>query len=185
MFSRRCTIVILLLFLIRIALACEVDGDAKNQPKTDLNGTWTLDMVGSDFDGSKGSLIYDSLTLVVSYHDPELQMTRTFTKKKKQWSQSLTYYTDGRGENNPALGQNETVQSKTHWEGKILVTKGTSSMQIGGDLILWDIVDKWELSNDRATLIQTSSSRSPRSKFGNTKFAFQERNIKRVFRKKS
>lgn len=153
----------------------------KNQSKPDLSGTWTLDMIHSDFDGPKSGLVYDSLTLIISYNDPELRIIRKLAKKKKQWSQEVSYYTDGRGEKNSSFAQSETVESKTSWQGNTLITLGTASQPIAGDEIISDTLDKWDLSADGATLIQDSSFKFFRSKFGRTKFAFKDRHIRRVF----
>ena len=72
------------------------------------------------------------------------------TGKKKQRSKDLIYYTDGRGENNAAsFYQNETVQSKTRWEGDVIVTRGNALMQMGGDTVFWDYTDKLQLSPDQ------------------------------------
>ena len=156
---------------------------AESQDKPDLSGTWVLDMSASDFDAPRNSLVYDSLTLVISHHNSNVLVTRTFTTRKKSWSQKLTYDTNNRGEKNPGFGKNETVESKTSWEGRTLVTKGLSSQPLAGDVILWDVVDKWELSDDRAVLIQTSVISSPRSKFGKTMFTFKQRTVRKIFRK--
>ncbi len=180
--ERRAALLLPLLLMIP-CLARESREGLKNRSKPDLSGTWTLDMINSDFDGPKSDLVYDSLTLIISHHDPELRIIRKIAKKKKQWSQEVIYYTDGRGEKNSSFNKNETVQSKTYWEGNILVTKGTASMPIAGDVIISDTSDKWELSADGRALIQISSFTFLRSKFGQTKFAFKGRNMRRVFMK--
>jgi hypothetical protein len=89
---------------------------SESQDKPDLNGTWILDMSASDFDAPRSWLVYDSLTLVISHHNPSVLMTRTFTNKKKSWSQKLTYYTDDRGEKNP--GFSKMTQSNRKLRGK-------------------------------------------------------------------
>jgi hypothetical protein len=181
--SRRKAAILLSLFLVIPCLARQTSDRPRNQSKSDLSGTWTLDMIKSDFDGPKSNLAYDSLTLIISHRDPELRIVRQIAKKKKQWSQEVIYYTDGRGEKNSSSNKNETVQSKTYWDGNILVTKGAASMLTAGDEIISDTSDKWELSTDGRSLTQISSANSFRSKFGQTKFAFKERNVRRVFTK--
>jgi hypothetical protein len=181
--SRRKVTVLLSLFLVIPCLARQTSDRPNKQSKPDLSGTWTLDMINSDFDGPKSNLVYDSLTLIISHHDPELRIIRQIAKKKKQWFQEVIYYTDGRGEKNFSFNKNETVQSKTYWEGNILVTKGAASMLMAGDEIISDTSDKWELSTDGKALIQISFANLFRSKFGQTKFAFKERNVRRVFAK--
>ena len=184
MANRRLIIVSLLCF-ISPSLAVE-NRTLVNQSKPDLDGIWILETISSDFDGSKNAIARESLILVISYHDPELRITRTLTEKKKQRSKDLVYYTDGRGENNAAsFYQNETVQSKTRWEGDVIVTRGNALMQMGGDTVFWDYTDKLQLSPDRTTLTESTTLSSPRSKFGNTRFVFRQQNVKRIFRKKT
>ncbi len=169
------------LLLMIPCLAHESKHELKIQGKPDFSGTWALDMTNSRFEAPKSRLVYDSLTLTVSHHDPKLEIVRKIAKKKKLRTQDLIYYTDRRGETNPSFNQSETVQSKTYWEGNILITKGTASMPIAGDLIISDTSERWELSADGRTLTQISSYKDFRSKFGNTGFAFKEQNTTRIF----
>lgn len=180
--------VVILLSLLLVTL-CLAQGGGKRLgrlSKPNFSGTWVLDINESDLDGPKSNLIYDSLTLIISHQDPELKITRKIAKKKKERSQEIVYYTDGRGEKNSSFNKKETVQSKTHWEGDILVAKGIASTPTSGDVIMSDITDKWELSADGISLMQTSSSGPLRSKFGKFNFgSFGARNTRKVFRKKS
>ena len=140
-------------------------------------------MKASDFGGDKKELVYDSMTLLIAQDGPVLKISRTIGQKKKARTQSLTYYTDGRGETNPATFGTGQIQSKTLWQANIVITKGTQSTQTFGDVLISDVTDKWELSDDGNTLIEYSSSSSPRSKFGNVNMPVGPLNMRRVFRK--
>ena len=181
MTGRRKFSILLGLLIMIPCLARESKHELKIQGKPDFSGTWTLDMTSSRFDVPKSGMVYDSLTLIISHHDPKLELVRKIAKKKKQWTQNLIYYTDRRGETNPSFNQNETVQSKTYWEANTLITKGTASMPLAGDVIMSDTSDRWELSADGRTLTQVSSYKHFRSKFGASGFAFTEQNITKVF----
>lgn len=179
-------VILLPLLFITLCLAQGSKESFSRLSKPNFSGNWVLDMNESYFDGPKSDLIYDSLTLIISHQDPELKITRKLVKKKKERSQEVIYYTDGRGEKNSSFNEKETVQSKTYWKSNILVTKGTVSTPAFGDVIMSDTTDKWELSADGNTLIQTSSSSPLRSKFGKFNFgSFGARNMRKVFRKKS
>ncbi len=171
------------LLLMIPCLAGDSKYELRIQGKPDFSGTWVLDLTNSRFDAPKSGLVYDSLTLIISQHEPQLQIIRKLAKKKKQWEQNSIYYTDRRGEVNPSFNQSETVQSNTFWESNVLITKGTASLPLAGDVILSDISDRWELSADGKTLTEISSNRHFRSKFGNSGFAFKEHNITKVFTK--
>jgi hypothetical protein len=105
-------------------------------------------------------------------------------KKKTTRSQELAYYTDGRGEKNPSTSENAQVESKTSWQGKVLITNGTESHPTFGDVIMFDTTDRWELSDDGNTLIEYTSSSALRSKFGKSNFgSIGAIQVKKVFRK--
>lgn len=177
------------LYLAFFLFVCNVcGGQAVTQSSTsvsavNLTGAWTLDMKASDFGGDKKELVYDSMTLLIAQDGPVLKISRTIGQKKKARTQSLTYYTDGRGETNPATFGTGQIQSKTLWQANIVITKGTQSTQTFGDVLISDVTDKWELSDDGNTLIEYSSSSSPRSKFGNVNMPVGPLNMRRVFRK--
>jgi len=123
-----------------------------------LSGTWRLDLKASDLGGAKPFLIYDALTLVISHQDPVLKITRQLTKKNKTTTQELTYYTDGRGETNPTPNENGKLESKTSWWDKLITIQGTSETPMGGDVVISDVNEKWELSDSGNTLIEYTVS---------------------------
>ena len=175
------------LSLLVVVCGCCVAQGVKTTDTTtvvNLSGTWSLDFNASDFGGSKTSFIYDSLTLLINHSDPVLKITRKMGKKKTTRSQALAYYTDGRGEKNPSTSENAQVESKTSWQGKVLITNGTESHPTFGDVIMFDTTDRWELSDDGNTLIEYTSSSPLRSKFGKSNFgSIGATQVKKVFRK--
>ena len=60
------------------------------QSQPDITGTWALDMSrpeASDPKQSKNAL-YDAMTIVITYRDPELRITRRLTKNGKERQQT-------------------------------------------------------------------------------------------------
>src|SRR5437667_10905337 len=172
-----------LLFIV-VCGFCVAQGVKTTHTSTvNLTGTWSLDFKASDFGGAKTYLIYDSLTLLINHNDPVLKITRKMGKKKTTRSQELIYYTDDRGEKNPSANEKGQVESKTSWQGKVVITNGTESTPTFGDVIMSDAIDRWELSDDGNTLIEYTSSSPLRSKFGKSYFGvFGALNVKKVFR---
>ena len=154
------------------------------QNKPDFSGIWLLNFSQSDFGMSKGHLIYDALTLVISHQTPELKVTRKWAKKKKEQTRELVYYTDGRGEKNSNFNKNEIVTSKTNWDGNILTIKGTSSLMILNNVMTSDITEKWELSADGQTLLQIIKTDAPRYAFPGVNLgSVGPRTSRKVFKK--
>lgn len=179
-------VAIILWLLLFISLCLAQPGEDNLQAKPNLNGTWQLDMAGSDFGVPRRDLKYSSLTLVLSYHEPELKIVCKRIEKRKERTLESVYYTDGRGEKNPSFYENETVETKTYWEGYALVTKGSVFQSTFGDTIMYDIIDKWELSADGNTLTETSYQSAYRSKYGKFNFgSLGERTARKVFKKSS
>ena len=174
----------LFLFVCCFGAASAVAQTAATKGPVNLTGTWTLDLKASDFGGNKTYLIYDSLTLVISHSDPVLKITRQIAKKKTTRTQELIYYTDARGETNVNLNEHGKVESKTSWRDKVVNTNGTESTPMGSDVIMGDVSDRWELSDDGNTLIEYTSASPLRSKFGKFNFAsLGAQKVKKVFRR--
>src|SRR5919112_967603 len=71
--------------------------------KPDLSGTWELDRSKSDFGLFRDRPISKAdSTLVVAHREPELKISRTLRLNGQQELKEFTYYTDERGETNPA-----------------------------------------------------------------------------------
>jgi len=155
-----------------------------NKKRANLAGNWILDMSKSDLGSLKPDLLYDSLTLLISYQEPKITITRKLIKNKHGRVQQLVYYTDERGEKNPTFTGKRTIESKTKWDGTLLLVKGIMLAPTGGDIITQETTEKWEISADGTMLVQVISAGHFRSKFGKTVFKYDgAETIKRVFTK--
>jgi hypothetical protein len=136
--------------------AARDDKQKDTKPHPDLNGTWTLDNAKSDFGPLRDRpLAKAETTLVVAYHDPELKLTRTRRLNEMQDTSEQVFYTDERGETNPALIGAGDVKSKTKWDGDKIVTRARMERQTPRGNTQIDMTTKWELSSDGKTLTQT------------------------------
>jgi hypothetical protein len=139
--------------------AARGDGKKEGKPHPDLSGTWELDRSKSDFGLFRDRPVSraDS-TLVIAHRDPELKITRTMKLNGQQEVREFTYYTDERGETNPAtIGAGE-VKSKTKWEGERVAARSKMSWpgQGGGAAVEMDVTQKWQVSSDGKTLTNTT-----------------------------
>jgi hypothetical protein len=135
------------------------DDKKKEKARPDLSGTWELDKAKSDFGlFRERPLSKAGSTLVVEHKDPELKITRTLRLGGQQETKQFAYYTDGRGETNPAtIGAGE-VKSKTKWDGERvaaqskLVWPGRDGAA-GAEL---DVTQRWQVSSDGKTLTNST-----------------------------
>lgn len=157
------------------------DGSSVNA-RPDLAGSWRLDLSKSNLGSLKPDLLYDQLFLEIFYHEPKLTITRKVIKDKRERLQQLAYYIDSRGEKNPTFTGKGTIKSKTKWDGTSLLVDGIMSAPVGGDTIVQQMNERWEISSDGNTLTQVIKSGPFRSTFGKTVFMYQGiETIKRVF----
>lgn len=178
--------VLWLLSFVTLCPAQDIRGGLTAENKPDLTGTWVLDMPKSDFGPHKGDLAYDELTLIISQHEPEIRITRKTVKNKKERSQALAYYSDGRGESNPEIAGKEVVKSTTKWDGDALVSHGTHRVQLFDDALVFETTDRWELSADGNTLTHITVSTPPRRVSGRpTDMPENILEAKRIFRRVS
>jgi hypothetical protein len=146
--------------------------EAKSHP--DLSGTWTLDKSKSDFGPFQNRPIAKAdATLVVAHHDPELRLTRTLSLEGQQQSKEFAYYTDERGETNPAAIGGGEVKSKTKWDGDKVVAHASIKRDGPRGSYEIDTTERWQVSGDGKTLTQTTTISGP--------FGVQE--IKLVYRR--
>ena len=152
---------LLCLCLLTCAAAAPAGDDKKKEGKThpDLSGTWELDRSKSDFGlfGDRPLSKADS-TLVIAHRDPELKITRTLKLNGQEEVKEFTYYTDERGETNPAtIGAGE-VKSKTKWDGEKVAARSKMSWpgRGGGPGVSMDVTQKWQVSSDGKTLTNTT-----------------------------
>src|SRR5689334_15727737 len=88
-----------LLLLICLA-ACVAAGFSQSKiVKPDLTGTWEVDAARNKETKSQSSVPEQ---IKITHRDPELIIRRQIIIKGVPEQRDLTYYTDGRGETNPA-----------------------------------------------------------------------------------
>ena len=136
------------------------DDKKKEKARPDLSGTWELDKSKSDFGLFRDRpLSKADATLVVAHSEPELKITRTLKLNGQQEVKVFTYYTDERGETNPAtIGAGE-VKSKTKWDGEKVSasSKMTWPGQNGAAAAEMDVTQKWQVSSDGKSLTNTTA----------------------------
>jgi len=129
--------------------------------KPDFRGTWLRDNAKSS--GLQGALASAELTMIIVHHDPEIKITRSVKFNDQQMAQELTYYTDHRGETNPATFGSGDLKSKTKWtKNKIESHVSWSRTSLSGDVSNYDTTEKWELGPDGKTLTDTADISTPR-----------------------
>jgi len=150
--------------LLALAVVCAARDDKKKEskPHPDLTGTWALDKSKSDLGPFRDRPIAKAdETLVIAHHDPELKIMRTLSLNGQEQSHDLAYYTDGRGETNPATFGGGEVKSKTKWDGEKVVAKSSTMRQTSQGAVFIDVTDRWQLSADGQTLTETTSISGP------------------------
>ena len=158
-------------FLISIGCAVVVCGQgSKPQTKPDLSGTWAFDRSRSNVEKVSPA----NNEIKISHHDPELKILRTIHVNTRPEQRELIYYTDGRGETNPATIWLSTTpdpksphpaesKSRTKWSGERVVTRTTLRLMAGAHVVEQDVVEEWKLSADGKTLTQTTRHIMPPS----------------------
>jgi hypothetical protein len=132
-----------------------------SKPPPNFSGTWTLDRSESDFsvygDRPFGRA---EIRLGVEHSEPELKIKRAVSVNGREEKQELVYYTDGRGETNPALVGVAEVKTKSTWEDKKVVARGTLKRKTTqGDANL-EFTDTWYVSGDGKTLTEMNVMRT-------------------------
>ena len=151
----------LCLFACAAAGAAAARDDKKEgKPRPDFSGTWELDKAKSDFGLFRDRPISKAdSTLVIAHKEPELKITRTLKLNGQQEVKVFTYYTDGRGEANPATVGAGEVKSKTKWDGEKVSAnaKMTWPGQNGAAGAEMDVTQKWQVSSDGKGLTNTTA----------------------------
>lgn len=157
----------LILLVASLTLTPPGKSFAAHQNRTDLSGTWAIDLSLSDYGLlGKKDLPYDEWIFIITQQEPEIKITRKTIKKNREWVAELIYYTDGRGEKNPIIMGKETIKSKTAWEGDKLVSRSVGRLSDNANFYRYDVTDSWELSPDGETLIYTTSRTPPKDMGG-------------------
>ena len=158
------TTLLLFCLLACAAVAAAAGDDKKKEGKSrpDFSGTWQLDRPKSDFGlFSDRPLARADSTLVVAHKDPELKVKRTLSLNGQEEVKEFVYYTDERGESNPAtLGVGE-IQSKTKWDGdKVVAEASVKRKGPQGTSSELNVTLKWQVSSDGKTLTNTTLIRN-------------------------
>jgi hypothetical protein len=160
MFKRLLSASLLLAALAAAAAAAHGDGKKEAKAPPDLSGTWEIDRAKSDFGIFADRPVSKAdATLVVLHREPELKITRTLKLNGQQETKEFTYYTDGRGETNPAtIGAGE-VKSKTKWEGGKVAARAKMTWpgQNGAPGVEMEVTQKWQVSSDGKSLTNTTT----------------------------
>ncbi len=151
----------LLLFVLLSGIVFANAADDKAKP--DFSGNWTLDKSKSDLGQfARGNLANASMSMSVTYKEPEWKMVRHIDANGQNIAQNYTYYTDGRGETNPGLLGSAQVKSKTKWEGIKLVSRSSTAITMrNGENLYIETTEKRELSADGKTMTITLMISSP------------------------
>jgi hypothetical protein len=128
-------------------------GEGKARP--DFSGTWELDRSKSDFGPFGGRpLAKADSTIVVTHRDPELKIARTLRMNGREETREFVYYTDGRGETNPAAFGGPALKTQTKWEGERVwaYAKTTWPARDGRPAVELETTQRWHLSSGGRTL---------------------------------
>ncbi len=170
-------LVLLSLYATSVFAQNDKSNQAAEKPRPNFSGTWVRDNSKSNLGPFSGSpMARAELTLVIVQHDPELKISRKLKLGERELAGELTYYTDGRGEINPSSFSRAEVKSKTKWDSDQIVAQSPHSRTTpAGGTINLDTTERWELSSEGKTLIQTTTITSPKG----------SRTIKQVFNRLS
>ena len=157
--------------VLLVMLACApgtVAQEKKKEPtkKTpDFTGSWMLD----DVKRKAIPVEKRDLPLKITHRDPELRITHQHDENGKILGRDFVYYTDGRGETNPATRllttnpssnprnlDKEFTRSTTRWSGNKLVTRATLRSLIAGHMMEFELIEERKLSADGNILTETS-----------------------------
>lgn len=153
-----------------IAGCAIIYGQGSKTAKPDFSGTWAFDRTRSNVTSRSTA----TAGIKISHHDPELKISLTTTINGNAQQRELTYFSDGRGESNPAIHwisntpdgnvpHPAETKSKTKWSGDKIVTRATLRQMEGIHTVEEEIVDEWKLSADGKTLTHTTRIILPRS----------------------
>jgi hypothetical protein len=135
-----------------VLLAAAVFSLAAQAPDTtvkpNFSGRWRMVKEKSEFSGFK---IPDLITRVIDQRDPVMNVHTVTTADGKTTIADTVYSTDGATTDNVINGRN--AQSKTYWDGAVLVVRTTMKTAKGDDEV---IEDRWALSDDKQTLTTAS-----------------------------
>jgi hypothetical protein len=140
--------------------------------RPDFSGTWTLDKM--ERKGHRQGLPPQiEITLVVTHHEPEIEVSRTAALGTEERQREFVYYTDGRSEYIPSLSDYERYQCSSKWDKSKLISKCVAQFRHSYNRreisLKEEFTETWELSLDGKTLTQkikfAPERRGPRDAF--------------------
>ena len=159
-------------------------GQSSKTIKPDLTGTWELQTRAP---GSPEQI-------KITHHDPELTIRRLVYINGVREERDLTYYTDGRGERNPAIARYlgsdgaymeswrpAEITSNTTWSKAKVVTHSVDWSFGSAAVFEYEITDEWWLSKNGKTLTITRRAAPNKDLTGNAAMAFGD-DLKEVYK---
>ena len=158
--------------VVAFSIICLAQSDKSVKP--DLTGTWEIDAARSGRDKSETS----PEQIRITQHDPEFIIHRKVTIKGAPAHHDFIYYTDARGEKNPAIEglttepyseawRSKETESTTSWDKDKLVTRSVSRSFESGVIFEAEITHEWRLSSDGKTLTENIRTVPNRTAGGN------------------
>jgi hypothetical protein len=190
--------IILILLITGVALGKGQDDKAQNnrQNKPNLSGTWELDKSKSKVTGDNPIMKGGAIFLTITHNEPLIRIVQKTDLHGREWIKEFLYYTDGRGENNPAANLyissyegNENpnspsprrTESKSKWKDNKVKIRYSIIVRIpDGRRTKVEVEEEWVMSPDGKMLTQTTSFSNNDSNFITS---VKPRKLKKVFNK--
>lgn len=139
-----------------------------------LSGTWELDRSRSRFNKRSKISRVGTITLTITHTEPRIGITQRTNLDGEEKTKEFLYYTDGRGEVNPANNQYLSfyngvenpkaksplkIESRSQWKGTRLKVRYAILIPVPGNsrMSRLDVEEEWVVSPDGKTLTQTTS----------------------------
>jgi hypothetical protein len=134
--------------LTAACLLFSVLGSAQTPEKPNFSGRWRMIKAKSDFSGFKSP---DIITRSIEQHGAIMNVHTVQTAAQKTSIADVSYSIDGTPTQNVINGRD--AESKTFWDGDVLVVRTMMKTAKGDDEL---IQDRWALSDDKQTLTISS-----------------------------
>jgi hypothetical protein len=150
------------------------------QDTPNFSGTWVLDREKSDplggmmggrpgggRQGGGEAPAQPDVTLEIKHEGVNLSISRKMIRGGEEMTQVLKYSTDGAENRNPGMGMGsaETV-SKSHWEGKKLVTESSMTRSTpDGDMTIKSKEVRFLSDDGKVLTVEVTTSGTPRGDF--------------------
>ena len=130
------------------------------QAPADFSGTWKINMNRSDPppQGRGGMQQVDQSRMVLTITQTADQLT--IVRSGGEMEMTTSYYLDGRESTN-RMGRGE-MTSVSRWDGAVLVTEGSASMETPMGNMTVETRERRELSDDGARMTVTVTTTTPR-----------------------